>query len=529
MGGGRGWWVCGYHDEGILVDLGVMVKNKGKTKVKVESKSRLKTMMKERKRKLEEIKKLGVDPYLAKYKRTHSAEEVREVKDKAEVSVAGRIMGWREHGGATFADVKDESGRIQIYFQEDKLGKKSYEFLRLLDVGDFVGLKGEKFVTQKGEPTIRVSEYKLLTKALRPIPSTWHGLKDIEERYRKRYLDLILNEGIGERLLVRGRVISSIRELLDERGFVEVETPTLQPVYGGGFAKPFVTHHNVLDADFFLRISDEMYLKRLIVGGFEKVYEITKVFRNEGVDYDHNPEFTMFEAMIAYEDYKYGMDLIEEIMERAAKEAVGTTRVKCKGVDLDFKRPWERMKLVEAVRKHSGVDVLAWKTVEEARKEVAGVKGIGRDKLGELKKMRKVGEVIAFVFEEVVEEKLVQPTIIYDYPVEISPLAKRCEDPRFTQRFEMFAMGSELGNNYSELTDAEDLRRRFVEEKEREKAGFEEAHQTDEDYLEAIESGFPPTCGIAIGIDRFVMMLTDAQNIREVIAFPTLRPKEDLG
>lgn len=336
---------------------------------------------------------------------------------------------------------------------------------------------------------------------------------------------MIVNLEVRDRLIKRSRIIESIRKFLNSKDYLEVETPTLQPVYGGGFARPFSTHHNVLDADFYLRISDEMYLKRLIVGGLDKVYEITKVFRNEGIDHDHNPEFTMFEAQIAYEDYTYGMNVLEEIIEAAAKDVLGTTELTYQGQAISVKRPWKRYRLVEAVKEFTGVDPLAWKTTKDAKQAIMGM-GIAEAKLGSLHKMQTVGEMIAFVFEEMVEEKLIQPTIIYDYPIEVSPLAKKCDDPRFTQRFEMFAFGSELGNNYSELNDPLDLRQRFVEEKKREKAGFDEAHQTDYDYLTAIEHGFPPTCGIAIGIDRLVMLLTDAKSIKEVIAFPTLRPEQ---
>jgi lysyl-tRNA synthetase class 2 len=330
---------------------------------------------------------------------------------------------------------------------------------------------------------------------------------------------------VKKRLEARSRVVDAFRDFLTDRGFIEVETPTLQPVYGGGLARPFITRHNVLDADFYLRISDEMYLKRLIVGGFEKVFEITKVFRNEGVDHDHNPEFTMFEAQIAFKDYAYGMDLVEEIIEYTALQVLGTTKFTYQGVAMDVRRPWSRMKVVEAVKKFAGVDPLSWKTVTEAKAAIQKM-DIPEAKFKELKKLKSVGEHIAFAFEEVVEPHLIEPTIIYDYPIEISPLAKKCEDPRFTQRFEMFAFGSELGNNYSELNDPVDLKKRFVDEKKREKAGFAEAHQTDEDYLEAIEHGFPPTCGLGIGVDRIVMLLTDAKSIKEVIPFPTLRPQK---
>jgi lysyl-tRNA synthetase class 2 len=480
-------------------------------------------LRRERLRKLERVREAGIDPYPSRLmgKRT-AILRARESMGQA-LLVAGRIMAFRRHGRLSFADVRDESGEIQLQFKKDLLGEEQYGFLNNLDIGDFLAAEGKVVKTRAGEISVAVSRFQLLTKSIRPLPSRWHGFKDTEERYRKRYLDMILNPDVKEKLRVRGAVIAAIRRFLDERGFVEVETPTLQPVYGGGFARPFVTRHQALGADFYLRISDEMYLKRLVVGGFEKVYEITKVFRNEGIDRGHNPEFTMFEAMIAFRNYRYGMEVIEEIVECVAKEVLGTTQIEYQGQDLDFKRPWKRHKLVEALASLAGIDPLGWRTVEEAREAVSGMK-IAEEKLKNLPRMQTVGEIIAFAFEEVVEKRLIQPTIIYDYPVEVSPLAKKCDDPRFTQRFEMFAAGMELGNNYSELNDPLDLKKRFVEEKKREKAGFAEAQQTDDDYLTAVEYGFPPTCGIAIGIDRLVMVLTDSAAIREVIAFPTLKP-----
>jgi lysyl-tRNA synthetase class 2 len=487
-------------------------------------KKRLEEIRKIRLEKVKKLRELGIDPYPSKVDGDPKPVSKAIKSVGKSVEVAGRIMALRTHGNVTFVDLKDESGTIQLWFQKNVLGE-DIKLLRYLDIGDFVYAKGKVVKTKAGETSVDVAKFQLLTKTIRPLPSKWYGLKDVEERYRKRYLDILINPEVKKRLEVRTKITSYIREYLDKDGFWEVETPTLQPVYGGGLAKPFTTYHNELDTDFYLRISDEMYLKRMIISGFEKVYEITKVFRNEGVDFDHNPEFTMFEAMIALEGYEYGMDLIEKIIEYVAKKIFGTTKFKYCDVEMDVAHPWERYSYVEAIKKFTGIDVMKWKTLKEATEE-AGKQKIDSVKLETLKKMKSIGEIIAFVFEELVEEKLTQPTIVYDYPVEISPLAKKCKDPRFTQRFEMFAFGSELGNNYSELNDPIDLRKRFVEEKERERAGFEEAHQTDEDYLEAIEYGFPPTCGIAIGIDRLVMLFTDAPNIKEIIAFPTLRPKK---
>jgi len=485
----------------------------------------------ERMKKLELLREKGIDPYPADSNRTHTVAEAldqfSQLMDKEEVSIAGRVMSVRGHGGLVFIDIYDGTGKIQGYLKADTLGDDNLAlFEQVVDMGDFVELAGTLTTTKRGEQSILANDWRMLSKSLLPLPEKWHGLQDIEARFRKRYLDTLMNEEVRDRFLTRSRIITSIRKYLDDRDFVEVETPTLQPVYGGGFAKPFVTHHNALDSDFYLRISDEMYLKRLIVGGLSKVYEITKVFRNEGIDHDHNPEFTMFEAQIAYEDYKYGMDLMEEIFETVALDVVGKTEMEFGEETIDVKRPWKRHTMVESIKEYAGVDVSSWGDVEQAKKDIEKM-DISEGSYESLETMQSVGELIAFVFEELVEEKLIQPTIIYDYPVEVSPLAKRkVEDPRFAERFEFFAFGSELGNNYSELNDPIDLKQRFVEEKNKEKAGFDEAHQTDTDYLEAIEHGFPPTCGVAIGIDRMVMLYTNARNIKEVIAFPTMKSKE---
>lgn len=487
----------------------------------------VKDVRSERLEKLNKIIDSGIDPYPSKLNFDRSDISTALVSLGKNVSVAGRILASRGHGNVVFMDLADESGKMQLFFQKKVLTDK-FKTLKLLDLGDFISVKGTVIKTVAGEISIDVEDFQILVKALKQLPSSWYGLKDVEDRYRKRYLDLILNSEVKNRLTARSKIIDSVRDFLTDRGFIEVETPTLQPIYGGGFARPFSTHHNKLDTDFYLRISDEMYLKRLIVGGFEKVFEITKVFRNEGIDFDHNPEFTMFEAQIAYEDYTYGMDLIEDIFEHTAKKVLGKTIFDYQGTEIEVKKPWVRFKLTESVKEFTGVDPLEWKTLEEAKKSILKI-GIKEEKEKELKNIQTIGECMAFAFEEFVEEKLIQPTIIYDYPVEVSPLAKKCEDPRFTQRFEFFAFGSELGNNYTELNDPQDLTKRFVEEKKREKAGFDEAHQTDYDYLEAIEHGFPPTCGISIGIDRFVMLLTNAKSIKEVIAFPTLKPKFNEG
>lgn len=484
----------------------------------------------QRLKKLQALKDAGIDPYPAFPAGRTMINEVLDrfddlEKNQNDLTIAGRIRASRLHGKAAFFDVEDESGRIQLFANNDDTAH--FALLKeTIDIGDILEITGNAYLSKRGEKSIRVSAWRFLAKSIAPLPSGWFGLQDKEERFRKRYLDLLMNEDVKKRFLIRSKIVTAIRRFFDERGFVEVETPTLQPLYGGGFARPFTTHHNELKRNFYLRISDEMYLKRLIVGGFEKVYEITKVFRNEGVDFDHNPEFTMFEAQIAYEDYRYGMDIIEELFENVALRVLGTTEVQFKEHLISVKRPWKRYKLADAIEVFTSIDPLKWKTLAEARKAIEGCK-IKKKTLAELKKMKTLGEMMAFLFEETVEEQLIQPTIIYDYPVEVSPLAKKCDDPRFTLRFEYFAFGSELGNNYSELNDPLDLKQRFIDEKKKLDAGFEEAHQTDYDYLEAIEHGFPPACGLSIGIDRMTMLLSGAPSIKEVILFPLMKPRND--
>jgi lysyl-tRNA synthetase class 2 len=482
-----------------------------------------------RQQKLEAMRADGVDPYPASSHRTAMVGDVQAqfdvwMKEEREVVLCGRLMTVRVHGGLMFADLKDASGRLQLFVKKDVVGDAAFDQFRdRMDPADMVEVRGVPFLTQRGERSLKVVAWKPLVKALLPLPDKWHGLQDVEQRFRKRYLDLLMSDDVTARMVARSKVISAMRAHLDGEGFIEVETPTLQPIYGGGFAKPFKTRHNALEADFYLRISDEMYLKRLLVGGFEKVYEITKVFRNEGIDRDHNPEFTMFEAQVAYEDYRYGMDLFEALVEKASLKATGTTEIVHGDVTVSVARPWKRMRLVEAVKEIGGVDPEAWTSAEDAKKAIRD--RIPERKRADLERMETLGEIVAFAFEELVEEQLIQPTIIYDYPVEVSPLAKKAADHRFVERFEVFALGSEIGNNYSELNDPTDLERRFIAEKKKEAAGFDEAHQTDEDYLEAIRHGLPPACGLGIGIDRLVMLLTGAANIKEVILFPTLRPE----
>lgn len=480
-------------------------------------------------RKLQALKRAGVDPYPAQAERTATCGEALKnfkkylTADK-EVVLVGRLLTTRLHGGLIFADLKDATGQIQILIKLDEVDKKAFELFRdAVDPGDFVQVTGKLMETKRGEKTLKVDKWLVLCKALLPLPEKWHGLSDVELRFRKRYLDLLMNPEVFERMVMRSKLVAALRNFLDGQGFLEVETPTLQPIYGGGFARPFTTHHHALKADFYLRISDEMYLKRLLVGGFEKIYEITKVFRNEGIDRDHNPEFTLFEAQIAYQDYNYGMDLFEEIFEHTAKKVLGGTKIKHEEIEIDVKRPWKRLSLAQAVKKYADLDSAAWKTAAQAKKAVRP--RLDKTKQEELNRLQTSGEVLALAFEELVEKELIEPTIIFDYPVEVSPLAKRAKNPQWAERFEAFALGHEVGNNYSELNDPLDLEQRFVAEKKKMEAGFEEAHQVDQAYLEAIKHGMPPACGLGIGIDRMAMLFSGAKNMKEVILFPTLKPE----
>ncbi len=467
------------------------------------------------------------DPYPSLVKRTHTiAELLLSFTTEPEImrTIVGRVRSIRSHGGSTFLDVFDATGKVQCYLKEDIVGPSVYASLvSVIDESDFLEVSGLPTTTKRGERTVLAQQVRLITKTLRPLPNEWYGFNNVEDRFRKRYLDLLVNPDVRTRFDLRSTMITAIRRFFDERNFTEVSTPTLQPIYGGGFARPFKTHHNALDQDMYLCISNEMYLKRLIVGGYENVYEIYKVFRNEGIDHDHNPEFTMLEAQMAYRDYWFGMDIIEEVFEYVVTKLYNKTDVTYQDTILSFARPWKRMSMVESIIKLTGIDPSQWDTLKCAQGEASKI--LSNPKAtNTLQTLTSIGEIIALVFEECIEETLIQPTIIYNYPTEVSPLAKKCsDDPRFTQRFEYFVMGSELGNNYTELNDPEDLKKRFINEKDREKSGFDEAHQTDTDYIEAIEYGFPPTCGLAIGIDRMAMMLTNATSIKEVIFFPTLK------
>jgi len=469
----------------------------------------------ERKKKLAEIGK-QVNPYPARTRYPGLVAEARQKLGK-EAQVVGRLMGWRAHGGSIFADLKDASGKIQLFFSRGDLGEKKYSFLKLVDVGDFLAVKGEVFKTQRGEITIRVKDFQFLAKSLRPLPDKWKGLKDIELRSRRRYLDLLVNPSSREVFLKRTQIITALRKILNGKGFIEVETPTLQPLYGGASARPFVTHHNALDINLYLKISDELYLKRLVVGGFDQVYEIDHDFRNEGVDKSHNPEFTMMECYWAYADYEKMMALTEEIYAGVAKSVLGTTKITYQKKEIDLKPPWRRMTMFAAIKKYLGWD--PEKIGDKELREMLKEKGV------EMPGGFNRGLAIAALFEEV-EEKLIQPTFITDFPKETTMLCKPREDkPQLIERFEPYIAGFEVGNAYSELNDPLLQRQFFEEQVKAAAAGDEEAPPLDEDFIEAMEYGMPPMGGLGLGVDRMVMLLTGQENIRDVILFPTLRPK----
>lgn len=479
-------------------------------------------------KRLKQLEKQGVNPYPANVERDHTIAEFlnnfdKLLKSKKGIIVVGRVRSLRPHGGSAFVDIEDGTDRTQLFIQKNEIGDSLYEqLLDTLDIGDFVCAAGPAYLTKRGQKSIQPKRVQIISKTLLPLPEKWHGLTDTEVRYRKRYLDLVMNKQVRANLVLRSCLITKVREFMDKREYLEVQTPILQPIYGGGFARPFKTHHNALDADMFLRISNEMYLKRLIVGGFEKVYELSTDFRNEGIDHTHNPEFTILEAMTAYKNYFYGMDLIEELTEFVAKQTMGTTKIEYEGNKIDLKRPWKRLTMAEAIHQKLKINVLKLDKKALLKK----IQTLKIDK-AKIKSAKTWGALVDLLFEEKVADDLIQPTIIYNFPTEVTPLAKKCiDDPRFTESFEQYINGWEIGNNYSEINDPTDLQKRFVEEKDRGKAGFEEAHQTDEDYLEAIMHGMPPTVGIAASIDRLAMLFTGSHNIKEVIPFPTLRPEK---
>jgi lysyl-tRNA synthetase class 2 len=473
---------------------------------------------------LEALKALGVEPYPYAFPVTHHAADVHAAAEalaasREPVSVAGRLMAIRGHGKSTFAHLQDRSGRIQIYMKLDVVGEEAYRTVKLLDIGDLVGVRGPVFRTRTGELTIEIHELTFLAKCLRPLPEKWHGLRDTETRYRRRYLDLIVNQDVQRVFRVRAGVIRALRNALDARGFLEVDTPVLQPLYGGAFARPFTTRHEALDMDLYLRISDELYLKRLLVGGLERVYEIARDFRNEGIDRTHNPEFSMLEYYQAYADYEEMMGVTEELVAGAIREATGGHQVTFREHTLDFSPPWRRVRYFDAIREAVGVDLAG---ADEARvRETAERLGI------DLKGKAGIAQAIDEIFSETAQPNLIQPTFVTDFPLELSPLAKRHRsDGRLVERFELFAGGMELANAFSEQNDPAEQAAAFERQSLLREQGDLEAQVTDHDFLRALETGMPPTGGVGIGIDRLVMVATGAANIREVILFPQLRPEE---
>ncbi|NLV73537.1 MAG: lysine--tRNA ligase [Chloroflexi bacterium] len=476
--------------------------------------------------KLAQLRAAGVDPYPPRCQRSHTAAEALAAFEQAaegqevRVCVAGRLISQRLMGKTTFAHLADGSGRIQVMARQDLIGEAAYQAFKELDLADFINVNGKLFRTRTGEVTVLVDSFQLLAKALRPLPEKWHGLRDTETRYRQRYLDLIANEEVRHIFLTRTRIISAIRRFLDARGFIEVETPILQPLYGGAAAQPFTTHHNALDQTLYLRIADELYLKRLIIGGFERVYEIGHNFRNEGISTRHNPEFTAIELYQAYADYNDIMALLEELYAEVAQEVLGSSVLQYQGQLIDLTPPWRRISMRQAILDASGIDILEADTYD---KLAAATQAHGLN----LGKPANWGKLVEKLFEETVEPSLVQPTYITEFPLDISPLAKKTPaDPMFVERFEFFIAGMECGNAFTELNDPLDQRERFQATQQDFKSGEDEAHPLDEDFIIAMEHGMPPTGGLGWGIDRMVMLFTDQASIREVILFPQLRSRD---
>lgn len=476
--------------------------------------------------KLEKIRKLGINPYPTKF--PHEViEKARLKKIDEAVTVAGRLLAIRGHGKMCFADIVDETGKIQLWFKFDTLNEKKFALIELLDIGDFIGVSGTLINTKAGELTILADDLTILTKSILPLPSSWYGLKDVEERYRKRYLDLLMNQDVKKVFEMRSKIIRAIREFFDEKGFLEVETPTLQPLYGGANARPFDTHHNALDFKLYLKISDELYLKRLIVGGFDKVYEIDKDFRNEGMDKSHNPEFTMMECYWAYADYNDMMKLTENLYEYVAKKVLGTTKISYQGTKIDLKAPWKRITMKNALKEYAKLDVdnMTDKELLDAIKK-HGLKYEGNPQLTGVGEGFIRGIAIA-TLAELVEPHLIQPTFMIDFPKETTALCKpKPNNPDIIERFEPYINGWEIGNAYSELNDPITQRKYFEEQVKAAKSGDEEAHPMDTDFIKSLEYGMPPTGGLGLGIDRMVMLLTDQPTIRDVILFPTMKPEK---
>ncbi|MCL0077291.1 lysine--tRNA ligase [Dehalococcoidia bacterium] len=476
--------------------------------------------------KLQRIRGRGIDPYPARYHRSHTTQEAVALYQEAEdgsgglpqVKLAGRITAMRSMGKAIFLDLKDGSGKVQVYLRRDALGEEKYSLLQDFDIGDFIGVEGQVFKTRTGEITIRASDLTMLSKSLQPLPEKWHGLADVEKRYRQRYLDLLSNDQVRRTFEVRGQAISAMRRFLEERGFIEVETPVLQSLAAGALARPFATHHHALDRELYLRIATELHLKRLIIGGFDRVYEIGRIFRNEGISTKHNPEFTTMESYQAYADYLDVMEMVEQMVSFIAREVLGTMRIGHGEMTVDLSPPWRRLTLCDAIKERSGIDFEAF---PDARSLEAGIRETGLSVDDGLN----WGKLVDFLLSHTVEPHLIQPTFLLDYPVELSPLAKRKPgSERLVERFEAFAGGMEIANAFSEINDPLEQRERFREQdRMRALFGDEEAERIDEDFLLALEHGMPPTGGLGVGVDRLVMLLTNQQSIREVILFPQLR------
>lgn len=476
---------------------------------------------------IENIKKEGIDPFGQRFERKHKIGEVIQKfnqlgigeSSQEKVTIAGRIMALRKHGKAAFADIEDIEGRMQIYIKSNKVGQKTFELFSKIDVGDIIGITGLVFRTKMGELTIFTEELTLLCKSIRSLPEKWHGLKDIETRYRKRYLDLIVNSSVRDIFIKRSKVIRSLRNFLDSKGYLEVETPIMQPIPGGATARPFITHHNALDRDFYLRIAPELYLKRLLVGGLEKVYELSRNFRNEGISTKHNPEFTMVELYEAYGNYHTMMQITEELIVYIIKNVLGKLEIEYQGKSINFSSPWKKISMHDSIQEACGIDM-------EKLPEKDFVKIIRENNL-DIKNSASRGEITNELFEKYVEPTLIQPTFIIDYPLEVSPLSKQKKDnPELVERFELFINSMELANAFTELNDPTEQKRRFEEQAAKKEAGDLESHFMDKDYIEALEYGLPPAGGLGIGIDRLMMLLTNSSSIKEVILFPQLKTKE---
>lgn len=486
-----------------------------------ETQQDLNELIKVRRDKMQAFADKGIEPFGRNYSITHHAQDILdnfEALSEKSVRIAGRLTAIRGHGKASFAVLADITGTIQIYFKLDIIGEEQYANFKLLDIGDIIGLEGIVFKTHRGEITVRVTSFTIEAKSLRPLPEKFHGLKDIETRYRQRYLDLIVNPDVKTTFIRRTKIIQAVRRFLDNRHFLEVETPVMSPIAGGANARPFITHHNALDMDMYLRIATELYLKRLVVGGLERVYEIGRIFRNEGVDNRHNPEFTTVETYQAFADYNEVMDMTEALLAQVTKEVLGTTTITYQGVNIDM-GSIRRITMIDAVKEATGKDFSKVTTIEEARSLADELKVPYEQHHG-------IGEIMYQIFDEKVEETLMQPTFVIQYPTAVSPLSKRNkENPDFVDRFELFIYGRELANGFSELNDPIDQKQRFIDQQKQREHGDDEAHMMDEDFITALEYGLPPTGGLGIGIDRLVMLLTDSPSIRDVILFPHMKNK----